>query len=232
MPNHRLVCSSCSSPITASQILHLNLINITTICYTVHIMLTQRRRKSISHETGSSMEVLLVYLILKAILDLLHKSSYKNNNSGIDDSNSFSSRTSFPRRTVLPVEGMDMCWKSELSCNQQLIFEKTLHHSLWKRKVQPPAVWEVTPRVAFILLCTYLISEHYVWHSIFLLTLDRVITSCSRQKRREESFFLSQKIVVVKLSPNSKLAYRKAEKNGIEEWKWMLSYQYILTLTD
>ena len=78
----------------------------------------------------------------------------------------------------------------------------------------------VDTKAAFTLLCAYLISEHYVWHSIFLLILDRVIISCSRQKRRGvgwKSYSLSQKIVVVKLSPNSKLAYRKAEKNGVEE---------------
>ena len=58
-----------------------------------------------------------------------------------------------------------------------------------------------------------------MWHSIFLLILDRVIISCSRQKRSRggESYSLSQKTVVVKLSPNSKLAYRKAQKKGVEE---------------
>lgn len=47
-------------------------------------------------------------------------------------------------------------------------------------------------KAAFTLLCTYLISEHYVWHSIFLLILDRVIISCSRQKRRGGEIILSE----------------------------------------
>lgn len=61
------------------------------------------------------MQVSLVYLVLNAILESLHKSSYKNNNSGIDDSNSFTSWT------ILPVEGMGMCQKLALSYNQQLL---------------------------------------------------------------------------------------------------------------
>ena len=56
-----------------------------------------------------------------------------------------------------------------------------------------------------------------MWRSVFLLILDRVIISCSRQKRRGGNHTLSQKTVVVKLSPNSKLAYVKAQKKGVEE---------------
>lgn len=57
-----------------------------------------------------------------------------------------------------------------------------------------------------------------MWRSVLLLILVRVITiSCSRQKRWRKSYSLSQRIVVVKPSPNSKRADRKAEKNGSEE---------------
>lgn len=38
-----------------------------------------------------------------------------------------------------------------------------------------------------------------------------------QQKRWRKSYSLSQRIVVVKPSPNSKRADRKAEKNGSEE---------------
>lgn len=62
------------------------------------------------------MKVSLVYLVLNAILESLHKSSYKNNNSSIDDSNSFTSWT------ILSVEGMGLRQKLALSYNQQLIF--------------------------------------------------------------------------------------------------------------
>lgn len=93
----------------------------TTICPIVHILLNQRRRNSISCEITCSVEVLLVYLVLNAILESFHRSSYKNNNSAVDNSNYFSSRTSFSSRTILPVEGMDMCRKSAPSYNQQWI---------------------------------------------------------------------------------------------------------------
>lgn len=62
------------------------------------------------------MVVSLVYFVLKAILESLHKTSYKNNNSGLDDSNPFTIWT------ILPVGGVGMCQKLALSYNQQLIF--------------------------------------------------------------------------------------------------------------
>lgn len=169
----------------------------------------------------------MVYLVLNATLESLHRSSYKNNNSGIEDSNSFSGRTSFSSRTVLPVEGMDVCRKSAPSYNQQWIFVR----KCWIMKL--PCAFENWHQRCFHSPLRLLNIRALCRHYLFLLILDRVIISCSRQKRRGgKSYSLSQKIVIVKLNPNSKLAYRKAEKNGVEEWKLMLPYQYILTLTE
>ena len=53
----------------------------------------------------------------------------------------------------------------------------------------------------------------------------------TEKERGGKSYSLSQKTVVVKLSPNSKLAYVKAQKKGVEEGKLKLSYQYMLALT-
>lgn len=212
MPNHRSVCSNSSSPITASQILPLNPIN-TTICHIVHILLNQRRRNYFSQNwifNGSLVGVacfqcnfrVLAQKVIKIIILVL-----------------MIAILSLLELASL-VEGMDMCRKSALSYNQQWI------------------LWEI---VASCNCHVQLENWHQgCFHSplrLFNIRALRValyFSSDSRQgnyklqqteKERGESNSLSQKIVVVKLSPNSKLAYRKAEKNGVEEWKLMLSYQ-------
>ena len=65
------------------------------------------------------MEALFVYLVLNAILESLHRSSHENNSSAIDKSSAVRGRTSLSGRSVLPVEGMDMCRTLVPSCNQQ-----------------------------------------------------------------------------------------------------------------
>lgn len=67
------------------------------------------------------MEALFICLVLNAILESMHRSSYGNNSSATDNSNTVSSRTSLSGKIVLPVEGMDICRKWVPSYNQQWI---------------------------------------------------------------------------------------------------------------
>lgn len=179
VPDHTPARTDVSSPGTANQILRLNL--DATRCHRAHVSLNQRRRKSVSYETASSTEVPWVHLV-NAIFKFLRKSSHRKINSGTDDSNSFSGRPGFSTTVVFAiVEGMVMCGKSAPSHNQCLVFvRKGLHHS---KKDPSHAVCKSTPRAASLLLCTCVIAEYGVGHSIFLLISDRVIISCSRQKR-------------------------------------------------
>ena len=77
-----------------------------------------KKKNSMSCETTSSWKPCSSVLFLNAIFESMYRSSYENNSSAIDNSNTVSSRTSLSGRIVLPVEGMDICRKLVPSYNQ------------------------------------------------------------------------------------------------------------------